>query len=105
MPVEPDSQEAAADQVSTRVQAFRQQVEDARDQNPTAAAAAAAKAEEELLAQEIEVNPIYVHDWTVEDVTSWLGAVDLGHCANFFRDNMITGGAPRASSPSEHNIA
>ena len=70
MPVEPDSQEAAADQGSTRVQAFRQQVEDTRHQNPTAVAAAAAKteerlaqeaapaakAEEERLAQEIEVE-------------------------------------------------
>ena len=48
----PDSQDAAADQGSTRVQAFRQQVEDTPHQNPTAAAAAAAKTEEERLAED-----------------------------------------------------
>mmetsp|Transcript_50126 Transcript_50126/g.132473 ORF Transcript_50126/g.132473 Transcript_50126/m.132473 type:complete len:180 (-) Transcript_50126:3-542(-) len=49
---------------------------------------AAEAASESALAQ---ANPVYVHDWTVEDVISWLGEVDLGHCAEFFRDNKITG--------------
>lgn len=36
-------------------------------------------------------SPMYVHDWSVEDVVKWLGSHGLNHCASAFRENRITG--------------